>query len=370
MSGRKVVLYAISSLDGAVDDPTRSFPSAESPAPPTLDDDLIAHEARLLASQDAVLMGRGTYDEWARCWPTSTVQPFADFINALTKYVVTSRPLTPAWANAEVVFGPLRDVVTALKDRSGGDIRVHGSITLAQVLTREDLVDELHLAVAPVLDPVGRRLSDGLPDLIRLVLVERATATAEALGTHLIYAGFSFRVMSAQRLAQTRPGARGALLIYSCVPATEFGETRPAGVSVQIHGKEGDEFFAEDLPAAQALVASMSEAESSASRHAGADLGPTRQAERALANFPTARSLPPHVGRSTSCRTRGDCRSSPRPCRAATHAGDGPPRAEDTARASPYPIQQPPGARNCKITGSAHAIIRRRPHPIESSPKG
>ncbi len=181
MSGRKVVLYTISSLDGAVDDPTRSFPSAESPAPPTFDDDLIGHEARLLASQDAVLMGRGMYDEWARYWPTSTVQPFADFINAVTKYVVTSRPLAPAWANAEAVSGPLRDIVATLKAGPGRDIGVHGSITLAQALLREDLVDELHLAVAPVLDPVGRRLSDGLPDLIRLTLVEASPTASGAL---------------------------------------------------------------------------------------------------------------------------------------------------------------------------------------------
>ncbi len=93
------------------------------------------------------------------------------------------------------------------------------------------------------------------------VLGERATAAAEALGTDLVYAGFSFGVMSAQRLAQTRPGARGALLIYSCVPVSEFGGAWPAGVPVQIHGNEGDEFFAEDLPAAEALAASTSEAE-------------------------------------------------------------------------------------------------------------
>lgn len=90
---------------------------------------------------------------------------------------------------------------------------------------------------------------------------ERGAAVADDLGPALVHAGFSFGVTIAQRLAQTRPGARGALLIYSCIPVTEFGETWPGGVPVQIHGKEGDEFFDEDLPAARALADSTAEAE-------------------------------------------------------------------------------------------------------------
>ena len=71
----------------------------------------------------------------------------------------------------------------------------------------------------------------------------------------------SFGVTIAQRLAQTRPGARGALLMYSCIPVAEFGEAWPEGVPVQIHGKEGDEFFGEDLPAARELASSAAAAE-------------------------------------------------------------------------------------------------------------
>ena len=91
--------------------------------------------------------------------------------------------------------------------------------------------------------------SEGL-DTIR----ERGLGAADDLPAGVVYAGFSFGVTMAQRLAQTRPGARGALLIYSCLPVTEFGETWPVGVPVQVHGKEGDEFFDEDLPAARELV--------------------------------------------------------------------------------------------------------------------
>ena len=90
---------------------------------------------------------------------------------------------------------------------------------------------------------------------------ERGAAAAEDLGPGLVYAGFSFGVMIAQRLAQTREGARGALLMYSCIPVSEFGTSWPAGVPVQIHGKEGDEFFDEDLPAARELADSTTDAE-------------------------------------------------------------------------------------------------------------
>jgi dienelactone hydrolase len=92
-------------------------------------------------------------------------------------------------------------------------------------------------------------------------LAERGVAAATCAGDGTVYAGFSFGVMVAQQLAQTRPGAGGALLMYSCLPVSEFGEAWPAGVPVQIHGKEGDEFFLEDLEAAQALVASTDRAE-------------------------------------------------------------------------------------------------------------
>jgi dienelactone hydrolase len=79
----------------------------------------------------------------------------------------------------------------------------------------------------------------------------------------MVYAGFSFGVIPAQQLAQTRPGARGALLFESCLPVSEFGDTWPARVPVQIHGMEDDAFFAldGDLLAARELAASTPRAE-------------------------------------------------------------------------------------------------------------
>ena len=92
-------------------------------------------------------------------------------------------------------------------------------------------------------------------------LAERGVAAAETLDPDVVFAGFSFGVMPAQQLAQTRPQARGALLMYSCLPVSEFGETWPEGVPVQVHGKEADPFFLEDLEAARALVESTEQAE-------------------------------------------------------------------------------------------------------------
>jgi dienelactone hydrolase len=92
-------------------------------------------------------------------------------------------------------------------------------------------------------------------------LAARGVTAAGELAPESVYAGFSFGVMIAQQLAQTRPGARGALLMYSCLPVSEFGDAWPDGVPVQVHGKEGDPFFAEDLEAARALVDSTDQAE-------------------------------------------------------------------------------------------------------------
>ncbi|HNP15416.1 MAG: dienelactone hydrolase family protein [Cryobacterium sp.] len=94
-------------------------------------------------------------------------------------------------------------------------------------------------------------------------IMDRARLAADALPTDVVYIGFSLGVVAAQMLAQTRSGARGAVLCYSCVPYTEFGEAWPEGVPVQIHGMDADPYFADegDLDAARELVASADNAE-------------------------------------------------------------------------------------------------------------
>lgn len=95
------------------------------------------------------------------------------------------------------------------------------------------------------------------------VIGERGQRAAEGLPSHLVYAGFSLGVIPAQMLAQTRPGAAGALLFSACIPLAEFGGSWPEGVPVQIHGKDADELFTTsgDLDAARELVASTPDAE-------------------------------------------------------------------------------------------------------------
>ncbi|MEB3042531.1 dienelactone hydrolase family protein [Rhizobium mulingense] len=94
---------------------------------------------------------------------------------------------------------------------------------------------------------------------------ERGVRVADELPAELVYAGFSFGVLPAQKLAQTRPGARGALLFYSCLPISgewAFGPW-PDGVAVQIHGMDNDPIFVGegDIHAAREIVAKVADAE-------------------------------------------------------------------------------------------------------------
>lgn len=94
-------------------------------------------------------------------------------------------------------------------------------------------------------------------------VIERGVRAAEGLPNNVVYGGFSLGEVAAQKLAQTRPGARGALLFYSCVPVSEFSPAWPEGVPVQIHGMDADPFFVGegDIDAARELVAETDEAE-------------------------------------------------------------------------------------------------------------
>lgn len=169
---RKVVLYTLMSLDGAVDDPGRYFTPGQEPGQaPEFDSVMDDYEANIISAQDAVLLGRRMYDEWSRYWPTVDHQPFADFINRVKKYVVTSTPLSNGWHNSEAFEGPVQDLVRDLKSRPGGDIGIHGSVQLAQSLLEAGLVDELRLVVGPAFGFQGRRLFASADDIRRLELL-------------------------------------------------------------------------------------------------------------------------------------------------------------------------------------------------------
>ena len=154
---RKVIVYELLSLDGVAEDPDRFFAD--------WDDAMDANLAAVIATQDAVILGRRSYDEWAPFWPTSDIEPFATFINGVTKHVATSTPLDRDWANATPIDGGLVEFVRELKQRPGGDIGVHASISVAQALLAADLVDEIRLVIFPVIVGGGRRLLDGLTSI-------------------------------------------------------------------------------------------------------------------------------------------------------------------------------------------------------------
>jgi dihydrofolate reductase len=154
---RKVVAYELLSLDGVAEAPERFFTQ--------WDEATDANLADVIATQDAVILGRRSYDEWATYWPSSDVEPFASFINPVTKYVATSTPLQLSWTNSRVIDADLADFVEGLKTDSGGDIGVHASISVTRSLLATGVVDELRLVIAPVIAAGGERLFDGLTDL-------------------------------------------------------------------------------------------------------------------------------------------------------------------------------------------------------------
>jgi len=154
---RKIVVYELLSLDGVAEAPDKFFTD--------WDDAMEANLAAVIATQDAVILGRRSYTEWAQFWPTSQIQPFAAFINGVTKHVVTSTPLDRNWANARVLEGGLVEFVRDLKQQRGGDIGVHASISVAQALLAAGVVDELRLVIAPRIAGRGRRLLNGLPSI-------------------------------------------------------------------------------------------------------------------------------------------------------------------------------------------------------------
>jgi dihydrofolate reductase len=150
VSARKVVVYEFTSLD----DVARFFTESDEDAGDV-------NGAAVIATQDAVMLGRRTYDEWAPFWPGSDIEPFATFINTVPKYVATSAPLTTDRPNARAIDGGLLDFVADLKSRPGGDIGVHGSISVAQALLTAGVVDELRLVIAPTIAGPGRNFSTG-----------------------------------------------------------------------------------------------------------------------------------------------------------------------------------------------------------------
>jgi dihydrofolate reductase len=178
---RKVVAGLFISLDGVTESPDKwQFDH--------FDEDMMAALGAHIAAEDAILLGRVTYQEWVGYWPTSTDEPYASHINNTPKYVVSTtldKVEWGQWDKVTLIKGNIAAEITKLKQQPGKNIGVSGSPTLAYSLLQNDLLDELILMVHPVVSGSGKRLFKDGGDLKRLKLVDnKTTRTGVAILTY------------------------------------------------------------------------------------------------------------------------------------------------------------------------------------------
>lgn len=164
---RKIVVAEFLTLDGVIE-------ASETWQPPYVSEDVAEEiQASILASE-AMLLGRVTYQMFAAYWPTQTNNEFgiAAKLNSQPKFVVSSTLETAAWNNTTLIKGNVAEEIHRLKQQPGGDIRLSGSVTLAQSLIQAGLVDEYWLLVHPLVLGRGKRLFSSGIESARLKLVE------------------------------------------------------------------------------------------------------------------------------------------------------------------------------------------------------
>jgi dihydrofolate reductase len=168
---RKVVASELVSLDGVMEKPEQwSFSYSN--------DQMEEANAAGMASSDAMLLGRVTYEEFAGFWPYQdrTEQPYTDYLNNTPKYVVSRTLDEPLeWQNSTLIKGDVAGEVSRLKEQPGKDITIVGSGALFRALLAEELLDELRLMVHPIVLGRGRRLFEEGGDRRALQLVDSKT---------------------------------------------------------------------------------------------------------------------------------------------------------------------------------------------------
>ena len=175
---RKVYAGLFSSVDGVVESPDQWQPA--------FDDEMGAELSKMLDEQDAVLLGRVTYTEWAPYWPTSTDEPFASWINNIPKFVASTTLPAVEWSNSTLIEGSVIDFVKELREQRGGTIGVAGSPSLVRSLLEHGVLDELTLMISPVIAGGGRRkLFAADAAAMGLQLVEgKPTSTGTLIATY------------------------------------------------------------------------------------------------------------------------------------------------------------------------------------------
>jgi dihydrofolate reductase len=169
---RRIVVTEFISLDGVVEDPGGSEGTRHGGWTFRFNDpEGMKYKLEETLGHDAMLLGRVTYEGFAAAWPERTDEAgFADRINSMKKYVVSSTLTDPAWQNSEVLGPDLKAEVERIKAEPGGDILVAGSVSLVQGLLALDLVDELRLMTFPIVLGAGKRLFAASEDAITLKL--------------------------------------------------------------------------------------------------------------------------------------------------------------------------------------------------------
>jgi dihydrofolate reductase len=170
----KIVASLISSLDGVVESP-------EGWSSPYMNEEVNAEIGAGMAPAGRVLLGRRTYQEMAAYWPLQDGNPFADYLNNSTKYVVSATLDKLEWANSRLVTGDIAQELATLKQQPGEDLLVLGSPTLVRSLLREGLLDDLTLNICPIVLGSGLRLFDETTDHLPLELVEATTYSTGVL---------------------------------------------------------------------------------------------------------------------------------------------------------------------------------------------
>jgi dihydrofolate reductase len=157
----KIVVTEFISIDGVVEDPGGAESYRHGGWSFTFDRTEAGDKFKLdeLTSAEAQLLGRRTYDGFAAAWPSiQDPHGFADKMNGMPKYVVSTTLTEASWNNSTILSGDPVGEITALKQRLDGDLLVAGSVQLVHLLTAHDLVDEYRLMVFPVLLGSGKRL--------------------------------------------------------------------------------------------------------------------------------------------------------------------------------------------------------------------
>jgi dihydrofolate reductase len=149
---RRLTVTLFITLDGVVENPVWSFRY--------WNDEIKAFKAEETDRTDALLLGRNTYEAFAKAWPGSKDEGAA-FFNSVRKHVVSTKLTKDIWQNATFIATDVKRAIQKLKNEGGGDLTVHGSIMLVRWLIAQGLVDELRLLVYPVIVGKGQRLFEG-----------------------------------------------------------------------------------------------------------------------------------------------------------------------------------------------------------------